>query len=302
MIALDILKLQLDDFFERSKPQTISKTIKKEELQFNKFLFELEHHLFDLKEKYKVNQNLNSGISSKNILNSFDNSSTFFRSNDYALSFLVFLCMQEKNDAEELREMVDKYIEIIKEKLSFHDIVKTETKATRCHTNLRFTLSELRKYGLIYSTTTINKNYSRSLLPTPLGYLIALFVSTPSNFNVVEHLPNYGNSSNVFVVPLYAALRFIKNNPEDFLNTLLKTFDGIKPLEIAIKSLFDEYYKNILEHIELTEDGIKVNEKELEEAIKTYYLSIVDQVELSLQLKDVFLGLSNSQLGDQVKK
>ena len=43
MIALDILKLQLDDFFERSKPQTISKIINKEELYFNKSLFELEN-------------------------------------------------------------------------------------------------------------------------------------------------------------------------------------------------------------------------------------------------------------------
>lgn len=32
MIALDILKLQLNDFFERSKSQTVSKTINKEEL------------------------------------------------------------------------------------------------------------------------------------------------------------------------------------------------------------------------------------------------------------------------------
>ncbi len=52
MIALEILKLQLNDFFERSNQQTLLKTIKKEEMYFNKSLFELEHHLFKLKEDY----------------------------------------------------------------------------------------------------------------------------------------------------------------------------------------------------------------------------------------------------------
>jgi len=46
MIALEILKLQLEDFFERSNQQTVSKKIKKEEMYFNKLLLELENHLF----------------------------------------------------------------------------------------------------------------------------------------------------------------------------------------------------------------------------------------------------------------
>ena len=293
MIALEILKLQLTDFFERSNQQTVSKTIKKEEMYFNKSLLELENHLFVLKEQYKVNQNLNTGIISKSILNSFDISSTFFRSNDYALSFLVFLCMQAKNDAEDLHEMMDGYINIIKEKLSFHDIVNTETGATRCHTNLRFALNELRKYGLVYSTTTINNKYSRSLLPTPLGYLIALCVFEPKKLIITDLLPVSGNSSNVFAKPLFIALNFIKNSPEKFLTNLMDKYDGIRPLESVFNILINEYHNNILQFIEFNNDGFIVDEQGLKHAIETYYKSIMEKVKISLELRDVFLMLSN---------
>lgn len=62
MITLDILKPLLDDFLESSRQQNISKTIKNEKVHFNKSLFELEKYLFDLKQKFNVNQNLNTGI------------------------------------------------------------------------------------------------------------------------------------------------------------------------------------------------------------------------------------------------
>lgn len=271
MSAIEILKLQLDDFFERSKTQNIAKTINKEQLYFNQSLFELEKHLFDLKVRYQVNQNLNTSIISTNIIDSFSLRSTFFRINDYALSFLVFLTMEEKHDAEDLLEMIDKYLDVIKNKLTFHDIVKTKTGATRCYTNIRFTLSELRKFGLVYNSTTIKNNYSRSTLPTPFGYLISLFVNTPKEFEVIKHLPNTGNSSNSFVPPLYLALSSIRNHPDDFLAKILNKYEGIRPLEKVLKMILDDYCNCVLKFIELTDKGLKVEEKELEKSIKTYY-------------------------------
>jgi len=289
MIALDILKLQLDDFFERSKQQNVTNKIKKEEFHFNKSLFEFENYLFKLKEEYNLNQNLNTEIISANILQSFSIESTFFRCNDYALSFLVFLCMQEKNDAEDLLEMMDKYIDIIREKLTYHDIVCSDSGATRCYTNLRFTLKELRKYGLVYSTTNIGNVYSRSILPTPLGYLIALFVSEPKNFSAINHLPVRGNSSNVLPHSLCFALKSIKIDMEKFLTNLIEKFDGIRPLKEGLKILIDEYFDNILQFIKFNNDGFIVDEKGLEQSTSTYYKTIVGQVNISLVLRNAFL-------------
>ena len=291
MSSLDILKMQLDDFFERSKTQTISKTINKEELYFNKSLFELEKHLFKLKKDYNVNQNLNTGIISDHILGSFNKNSTFFRSNDYALSFLVFLSMQANHDAEELLILMDQYIETIKEKLTFHDIVKTDTGATRCYTNLRFALNELRNYGLVYSNITLYKKNCRSLLPTPVGYLISLMVNEPNKFNVVKHLPVHGDSSNRFVAPLYTALTSIKKDPGEFLTCLLEKYQGIKNLEDTLKRILNDYCESVLQFIELTDKGLKVDEKELEKSIKTYYLNIAEEYNVSISLKNIFTGL-----------
>lgn len=291
MKKLDILKLLLDDFFERSKPQTITKIIDKEELFFNKSLFELEKHLSDLKVKYQVNQKLNSKINSNNILKSFSLESTFFRSNDYALSFLVFLTLQENHDAEELLIIMDQYIDKIKEKLTFHDIATTDTGATRCYTNLRFALNELRNYGLIYSSITLNKEKYRSILPTPVGYLISLMVNEPKNFDVIKHLPPHGDSSNRFVVPLYTALTSIKNDPDGFLTCLLKKYEGIEDLESMIKGIMDDYCESVLQFIELTDKGWKVDEKKLEKSTQTYYLKIANKIDDSISLKKVLSNL-----------
>ena len=291
MNTLNNLKLQLDDFFKRSKPQTITKIIDKEEFRFNKSLFELEKHLSDLKVKYQVNQKLNSNIISDNILKSFSLHSTFFRSNDYALSFLVFLTLQENHDAEELLLIMEQYIDKIKEKLTFHDIVTTDTGATRCFTNLRFALNEMRNYGLIYSSITQNKKNCRSILPTPVGYLISLMVNEPDKFNVESHLPKHGDSSNRFAAPLYTALTGMKNDPVGSLNRLLEKYKGIKPFEDVLKKILEDYYESVLQFIELTDKGWKVDEKELEKSIKKYYLNIAKEVDFSFSLKDVLLNL-----------
>lgn len=295
MNTLEILKLQLDDFFERSKPQTITKIIDKDELYLNKSLFELEKHLSDLKVKYQVNQNLNPKINSDHILESFSLQSTFFRSNDYALSFLVFLTLQENHDAEELLLIMDQYIDKIKEKLTFHDIATTDTGATRCFTNLRFALNEMRNYGLIYSSITLNKKNCRSILPTPVGYLISLMVNEPGKFNVEFHLPKHGDSSNRFAAPLYTALTRIKNDPVVFLNRLLEKYKGIKPFEDLLKQIMEDYYESVLQFIELTNKGWKVDEKELEKSIKTYYSKITKEVNVSNSLKNVLIDLSKSK-------
>jgi hypothetical protein len=279
MGAIDILKLQLDDFFERSKEHTVNTLINNEKIYFNKSLFELEKHLYDLKQKYKVNQNLNISIVSKNILESFSDSPTFFRSDDYSLSFLVFLAMHENHDAENLLEYMDEYIEIVKDKFSFKDIFITGTGATRCHTNLRFSLNSLRKLGLIYSITDINHIITRSVMPTPLGYLIALYVSDLKNDDVINLL---GNNSKE--LQLFAVLSLIKHDPTKFFNKIIST--TFKPELIKNITSTKESVIKIASMIELNNDDQKFNEDKIEKTMKIHYLNNKNQVKMSFKLKE----------------
>ena len=195
---------------------------------------------------------------------------------------------------------MDNYIERIKEKLTFHDIVTTETGATRCYTNVRFALNELRTYGLVYSSIKQNKNNCRSILPTPVGYLISLKVNEPNKFDILSHLPEHGDSANQFVKPFSKALTDIKNDPDGFLTSLTVKYQGIKNLEVILKKILDDYSESVLQFIELTDKGLKVNEKELEKSIKTYYLKIAEKYEVSIELKEVlssYLKPNTPQLG-----
>jgi hypothetical protein len=296
MNHLDDIKQHLDLFFKEASNQTISRIIKKEKVFFNKSLFEIEKHLYDLKQAYQVNQNLNAGINSNSILNSFNYYPRPFRSNDYSLSFLLFLSMQRTHNAEDLLEMMSQFIEIIKGRLSYEDIVTTETGVTRCYTNLRFTLKELRDFGLVYSTTKINNVITRSILPTPFSYLIALFLGVPSKSNIISYLPEPGKESKYLVTPLYDALQKIKKDPDDFLNKLLIAYPEINDLEEVISEMSREYYGSVLQFITLTSKGYLIDKKALEDSIKKYYLTISDQVKISLKLREIIPNITSRLL------
>jgi len=289
MIDFNILKQQLEDFFEQSKNETFSLFTNEElSVNINKSVYELENHLNNLKQKYKVNENLNTGIISDNILRSFkDNSSTFFRSNHYALSFLIFLTTQENHNAEDLLKLMHKYIDIVKEKLTFHDIVKTETGVTRCFTNIRFTLNDLRNFGLVYNKIDLK----RSIQPTPVGYLISLYVNDHRKFDITKHLPE-NRDSNYFKIPcLSKALQEINKKTENFIDTLIERYGSLSSLSPLLKEILEDYCNDILKHIDFSNDGLKVNEKELEKSKKIFYSKIVNYVELSNKLKSILLNL-----------
>jgi len=295
MKQIDYLKFHLDDFFKESSNETISRITKKEEVYFNKSLFELEKHLFDLKREYNVNQNLNCGILSNNIMQSFDKQSTFLKSRDYSLSFLLFLAKLDNHGAEDLLGIMDKYVESIKEKLTYHDITTTDTRVTRCYTNLRFALKELRDFGLVFTTTSINDKFCRSLLPTPFGYLISLFVWDKEPNDIIRNLPDHRYAHKSTYSELHSLLGYIKTKPTEFLNHLFKRYEQIVDFKIVIQKLNDEYLDNVLKYIEITNDGFKVDLVKLDHSIELYYLNIADQEEISLKLQEIVLALTKNR-------
>lgn len=139
------------------------------EIKLNHAIYEIQHHLANELKKYGVNTRLDNGIISNSILKSFNEvADKSHKSEYYAYPFLKYLYKHFKVDTE-LLEYIDGFIEENKENLSWQDIVVTKTGATRCKTNIRFSLNLLRDLHLVRSR---NENNKRTLLPTVIGQLL----------------------------------------------------------------------------------------------------------------------------------
>jgi hypothetical protein len=282
MSAIEILELQLNYFFERSNQETHTSVINKEKKYFNKSLFELEKHLYDLKKQYNVNQDIDCSMSSPNILESFKKSPDFYRSDDYLHSFLVFLAIQQDHNADYLLEYMDKYFETVKDKLTLSDVITTATGATRCYTNLRFALNRLRNLGLIHSTTKENYKISRSLLPTPFGYLVALNVSNLEVEDVKSLLDNtFTKPSHNF----YNLIHSFKKDTANFINSVISNAENedITDIMNSIRGSIMDISSNLKFDLNFSSEDIEKTEREMKE----YYLNNEKQQEVSMKFRDL---------------
>lgn len=137
----------------------------------NKAIFEIESFLVQLRSQFSINNRLDTSIVSKNILEKFSTVSSMgaFKPIDYQYNFLYHLATKYEPDLD-LYTLVDSFIEKFKSQFILADIVITNTGATRCKTNIRFALNELRDMSLILSR---NPNNKRSWSPSVIG-LVAL--------------------------------------------------------------------------------------------------------------------------------
>ncbi|WMJ74377.1 hypothetical protein RCC89_14560 [Cytophagaceae bacterium ABcell3] len=287
---LDILKLQLEDFFERSKSETVSVTERntRSSYDINKSIYELEMHILKLKKQYRVNRSLNSSIESPEISKSFNqNQVEFFRSHDYLLSFLVYLCQSSEDDAEQLRNILFKYTESISSRLTYKDLIVTATGATRCFTNQRFALKELRELGLVFKKD--KENNKRTILPTPVGMLIVAYHLKDLNESAGNFLNEMRNGAAYFDNSLYNTLDKLKRNPESFLKNVQNKFPCTN-FEINIEEILSDYSEYILKYITVIDTGLKIEEG-FEEASQKYYDVLKQNYDLSYKLKlDLWQG------------
>ena len=119
-------------------------------------------------KQLKLNLRLDSVIYSDSISASFNKEVKPFSPNEYCLPFFDFLNIK-KNERLDLFELIDNFIDHHKNELSWQDIVITASGATRCKTNLRFALNQLRGIGLIKK---VDQNGKRVFLPTLEGELV----------------------------------------------------------------------------------------------------------------------------------
>lgn len=159
----------------------------------NKAIFEIESFLVQLRSQYNINSRLDTSIVSKNILEKFSNVSSLdaFKPIDYQYNFLYHLAAEYSSNLD-LYSLIDSFINKFKSQFRLADIVITNTGATRCKTNIRFALNELRDMSLILSR---NSNNKRSWSPSVIG-LVAL-LNIQLNFPESKSWPHYKESDSL---------------------------------------------------------------------------------------------------------
>lgn len=164
------------------------------EVKLNKAVYEIQHHLTKELEDTNINTKLDEHIFSESILRSFSSPDyTHYKSEYYAFPFLKHLHQNFRVD-QDLLIYIDNFIEVIKEKLSWRDIVITKTGATRCKTNIRFALNHLREMQLVRKRNAKDK---RTLLPTVIGQLLVHYFDWingkhPGSVRLEDHISFHG--------------------------------------------------------------------------------------------------------------
>jgi len=241
----------------------------------NLSLLKLENWLLDWKKKNKLNQRIDASIFSDNIVKHTGNnkSENAYQADDYQLLFLHYLTMHYNAKSSlfavngNLYAIIDSFVEEYKEQLTLADIIITNTGATRAKTNLRFTLTKLREYGLVLSRDKANKRIWKPSIP---GIMVLLNIqknglqfnnllpSMPCNRNntLQPAIEKGGNKKQGEFCNTFSA--FIRQfREEGYLYTFL---DFLTQLHISkvqkdtIKQIMDRY-------INFTENAIKITDK-----------------------------------------
>ena len=241
------------------------------------------------KEEHHVNTKLDTTHSSENILDSFSIKHVdAFTSNDYSFAFLIHLCHQKEHDAEDLFQMIHEFIISAMDKLSYKDIMITKSGVTRCFTNTRFALRELRRFGLIYNEVENKYVTNRIVLPTPIGYLISLYALTKDRNKPVQFLSHH-NIMEGYYKPIHFAIRTLRESLDDYLRALKKKYPEVKDLQRVLNDVIEEYYYHLLPNIQFTPTKLIIDENGFHQSMVEYYKKLVNHYELTNKLKAIFL-------------
>ncbi|MDP4272156.1 MAG: hypothetical protein Q8909_18840, partial [Bacteroidota bacterium] len=203
----------------------------------------------------------------------------------YLLSFLVFLAIQPEYNADYLLESMDRYVDLVKDKLSYSDIIITATGATRCYTNLRFALNKLRNFGLVHHTTRIDHSIKRSLLPTPFGYLVAAYVSHFKEADVQNLLDNKITKSSP---NFYNLVVQFKRDTVGFIDQVTLKTENIELVELV--DPIRESFKAIASNIKFSESYNSEDIEKTELKMKEFYRNDENQQSISLEMNRLIVS------------
>ena len=256
------LKQIIQTFVEEHKAKSTSfKGANQSQFLANGAIFEIESFLVDLRKQNEINSRLDTTIRSASILSDFKNTNApaAHQPENFQYSFLHYLARTYTPKAE-LFQLIDGFVEEVKDQFVLADIVITNSGATRCKTNIRFALNALRDFGLVLSKDADEK---RSWSPSILGLVTLLNIEfnkrdplfrdkyrPPSQLGDSMHAATFGYSPLDWLL-LNASLQFKK---PDYLYCFL---NGLSDCSLN-KSERQLIQKILADFIEFTHKGLEI--------------------------------------------
>jgi len=229
----------------------------------NKAIFEIESYLVELRNLYQVNERIDTSITSKNIMDSIDgrNFKNAFTPFNYEYNFLFHLA-GNYNKTKSLNTLINSFINEYKEHFTLADIVITASGATRCKTNIRFALNNLRDSGLVISK---DKNDKRSWSPSLIGLVVLLnsrFCTLPSpadaskEITLSQYIQKLDNKTFEFADRNQLQFSISQIKQPGYIYNFL-TWQNEIALDIEEKKVLDDLLNKF---VDFTQDGLKVTE------------------------------------------
>ena len=288
-------------------PNTYVYKDNKKNIYINQSFLKLEHWLLDWKKENKLNERIDASIYSQHIVKHSDStlSERAYQSADYELHFLQYLTLHYRPKSSLFR-LIDSFLEENRKQLSLADIVITNTGATRCKTNIRFTLTNLRDMGLVLSRDKANKRIWKPSIPG----IIVLLNMEKNGLHLNNRLP--GNPYNTLlpdtekeVNKLDCAFRlFIRQFKED--GYLYLFFDYLTQLRISadqketIRGIMENYIEFTDSTMLITANGINLT-KDHKTLSQTFMREIFTDHEKHKDLHEILLVCYQNIISDKEK-
>jgi len=271
-------------------------------------IYLLETEIDKIKSAHKLHR-LDNSINSKSIEKSFlrklpsniniksqDNYEfkEYLKPIDYQYWFMIYLLLKNKEIRESkitLLNIIDKFIDRIKnESFNYEDIKIMASGATRCKTNLRFTVNSLRQGGYI---NYFDQNHKQSWSLTYIGFFIALtFCLHPDeerNNPFSKNIHKTNVSPWLFDLDPILSSRVSKLSDKSYFNELIEKLklDSLGLVNLENGSNIFENYHSFFDEISRKGQKYKRNEKQVKDLYSEYFDKLNGQYSLQGFMNDV---------------
>lgn len=251
--TISAIKYVISNFSEVINDNNYSKAYS-DNLKFHKSILKLNQCLLSFKKVASFPE-VEYSLVPVEIPDKFFNNDKYlyFRPLDYQFSFLIFLFLNyEKHNKSDLRVVIDDFLDKVKSQFTINDIVRTETGAVRCKTNIRFAVNRLRELGLLnYYDKDVKRNWS----PTLLGFIVCCYAVMEKPFKEdvsgIYGLSYLDKNKNYMLDSRLIKIIQDLNNPEKFWHLINRLELGlyhkssISQLEILLREYSSFLNRNL---------------------------------------------------------
>lgn len=262
-------------------------------------IFEIEVFLQQIKKNRDIKDNFDASICTEKIIKSFEVllPEQFHRPVDYQYAFSMWM-LTNSRPSQSLYEHIDLFIDSISEFLNYPDIKRTSTGATRCKTNVRMAIMQLRSYGILLNK---NEQGTRTHFLSSFGLLIFCYLKILTNENLD---PNKYDDKMMLKDPGQMTKNCIDQRIMDVIALLrnergfekiwskLELFSFSPKEKNNFEKLWSKFANMVLDNLHVTAKGIKEIDKE-HKVISKFISNLKDEEEFENIRKILFQRIRN---------